>query len=178
MDFLGLRTLTVINDAGKAAGIDINEIPIDDKKVYSLFARGQTEGVFQFESSGMKRMLMNLKPTRLEDLIAATSLYRPGPANQIDTFVENSHNPQKVRYITDKLKPILENTYGCMVYQEQVMQIFRELAGYSYGSGRYCSPRHDKKLSYGKRTYYASRKRISSSVATTIENVGICKICF
>ena len=90
MDFLGLRTLTVINDASKAAGIDINKIPIDDKKVYSLFARGQTEGVFQFESSGMKRMLMNLKPTRLEDLIAATSLYRPGPANQIDTFVENS----------------------------------------------------------------------------------------
>ena len=133
MDFLGLRTLTVINDASKAAGIDIKEIPIDDKKVYSLFARGQTEGVFQFESSGMKRMLMNLKPTRLEDLIAATSLYRPGPANQIDTFVENSHNPKKVRYITDKLKPILENTYGCMVYQEQVMQIFRELAGYSYG---------------------------------------------
>ena len=133
MDFLGLRTLTVINDASKAAGIDINEIPIDDKKVYSLFARGQTEGVFQFESSGMKRMLMNLKPTRLEDLIAATSLYRPGPANQIDTFVENSHNPQKVRYITDKLKPILENTYGCMVYQEQVMQIVRDLAGYSWG---------------------------------------------
>ena len=133
MDFLGLRTLTVIDNASKAAGIDINNIAIDDEKVYKLFANGQTEGVFQFESSGMKRMLMNLKPTRLEDLIAATSLYRPGPANQIDTFVENSHNPEKVKYLTDKLKPILENTYGCMVYQEQVMQIFRELAGYSYG---------------------------------------------
>lgn len=133
MDFLGLRTLTVIDDAAKAAGIDINSIPIDDANVYSLFARGQTEGIFQFESSGMKQMLMNLKPTALEDLIAATSLYRPGPAKQIDTFVENSHRPSHVKYVTDKLRPILENTYGCMVYQEQVMQIFRELAGYSYG---------------------------------------------
>ncbi len=133
MDFLGLRTLTVIDDASKAAGIDINSISIEDENVYKLFARGQTEGIFQFESSGMKQMLMNLKPTALEDLIAATSLYRPGPAKQIDTFVENSHSHSKVEYITDKLKPILENTYGCMVYQEQVMQIFRELAGYSYG---------------------------------------------
>lgn len=133
MDFLGLRTLTVIDDAAKAAGVDINNVSIEDANVYKIFARGQTEGIFQFESSGMKQMLMNLKPTALEDLIAATSLYRPGPAKQIDTFVENSHNPQSVKYLTDKLKPILENTYGCMVYQEQVMQIFRELAGYSYG---------------------------------------------
>lgn len=133
MDFLGLRTLTVIDDASKAAGIDINEIPIDDAAVYEMFSKGHTEGVFQFESSGMKQMLTSLKPTRLEDLIAATSLYRPGPANQIDTFIENSHNPEKVTYLTEMLKPILSNTYGCMVYQEQVMQIFRELAGYSYG---------------------------------------------
>ena len=174
MDFLGLRTLTVINDASKAAGIDINEIPIDDKKVYSLFARGQTEGVFQFESSGMKRMLMNLKPTRLEDLIAATSLYRPGPANQIDTFVENSHNPQKVRYITDKLKPILENTYGCMVYQEQVMQIFRELAGYSYGRADIVRRAMSKKkidVMEKERTAFVSgceKNGISGSVANTI----------
>ncbi len=133
MDFLGLRTLTVIDDASKAAGIDINSISDNDNETYKLFSNGQTEGIFQFESSGMKQMLMNLKPTALEDLIAATSLYRPGPAKQIDTFVENSHNPQKVTYLTEKLKPILENTYGCMVYQEQVMQIFRELAGYSYG---------------------------------------------
>lgn len=133
MDFLGLRTLTVIDDASKAAGIGINSVPITDEKVYKLFSRGQTEGIFQFESSGMKQMLTNLKPTRLEDLIAATSLYRPGPAKQIDTFIENSHNPENIKYADDKLKPILENTYGCMVYQEQVMQIFRELAGYSYG---------------------------------------------
>ncbi|MBQ7203269.1 MAG: DNA polymerase III subunit alpha [Eubacterium sp.] len=133
MDFLGLRTLTVINDAALAGGVDIKNIPIDDQKVYKLFARGQTEGIFQFESSGMKQMLMNLKPTRLEDLIAATSLYRPGPASQIDTFVENSKNQHKIEYETPLLEPILKNTYGCIVYQEQVMQIFRSLAGYSYG---------------------------------------------
>ena len=133
MDFLGLRTLTVINDASKNAGIDINEISIDDPEVYRLFARGQTEGIFQFESSGMKQMLMNLKPTRLEHLIAANALYRPGPAKQIDTFVENYHHPEKVHYALSQLKPILEDTFGCIVYQEQVMQILRSLAGYSYG---------------------------------------------
>ncbi|MBR2100427.1 MAG: DNA polymerase III subunit alpha, partial [Eubacterium sp.] len=129
MDFLGLRTLTVIDYASKAAGINIKDIDITDQKVYKLFSRGQTEGVFQFESSGMKQMLMNLKPTALEDLIAATSLYRPGPASQIDTFVENSKNKGNIKYETPLLEPILKNTYGCMVYQEQVMQIFRSLAG-------------------------------------------------
>lgn len=133
MDFLGLRTLTVIHDAAKNAGVDIETVSIDNPEVYQLFARGQTEGIFQFESSGMKQMLMNLKPTHLEHLIAANSLYRPGPAKQIDTFVENSHNPEKVRYSTPLLKPILDDTFGCIVYQEQVMQIFRSLAGYSYG---------------------------------------------
>lgn len=133
MDFLGLRTLTVIDVASKNAGIDINKIPIDDPEVYKLFSRGQTEGIFQFESSGMKQMLMNLKPTKLEHLIAANSLYRPGPAKQIDTFVENSHHPEKVHYSVPQLKPILDDTFGCIVYQEQVMQILRSLAGYSYG---------------------------------------------
>lgn len=133
MDFLGLRTLTVISDASREAGIDINKIPIDDQNVYKLFSRGQTEGIFQFESSGMKQMLMNLKPTCLEHLIAATSLYRPGPAKQIDTFVENSRHPEKIKYASPLLKPILKDTFGCIVYQEQVMQIFRVLAGYSYG---------------------------------------------
>lgn len=108
-------------------------MPLDDPEVYKLFSRGQTEGIFQFESSGMKQMLMNLKPTKLEHLIAANSLYRPGPAKQIDTFVENSHHPEKVRYSVPQLKPILDDTFGCIVYQEQVMQILRSLAGYSYG---------------------------------------------
>ncbi|MBR4241442.1 MAG: DNA polymerase III subunit alpha, partial [Eubacterium sp.] len=133
MDFLGLRTLTVIDYAAKAAGINIKEIDINDANVYKLFSRGQTEGVFQFESSGMKQMLMNLKPTALEDLIAATSLYRPGPASQIDAFVANSKDKSRIKYETPLLEPILKNTYGCIVYQEQVMQIFRSLAGYSYG---------------------------------------------
>ncbi len=174
MDFLGLRTLTVIDDASKMAGIDINQISIDDEKVYSLFAKGLTEGVFQFESSGMKRMLMNLKPTGLEDLIAATSLYRPGPANQIDTFVENSHNPSKVKYLTPALKPILENTYGCVVYQEQVMQIFRELAGYSYGRADIVRRAMSKKkldVMEKERTAFISgceKKGIDKSVANTI----------
>ena len=174
MDFLGLRTLTVIDDASKMAGIDINKINIDDEKVYSLFAGGLTEGVFQFESSGMKRMLMNLKPTRLEDLIAATSLYRPGPANQIDTFVENSHNPSKVKYLTPALKPILENTYGCVVYQEQVMQIFRELAGYSYGRADIVRRAMSKKkldVMEKERTAFISgceKNGIDKSVANTI----------
>lgn len=133
MDFLGLRTLTVIDDSAKASGVDINNIPIDDANVYKLFARGQTEGIFQFESSGMKQMLTNLKPTSIEDLTAATSLFRPGPASQIDTFIANSQNQNQIKYDTPMLEPILKNTYGCMVYQEQVMQIFRSLAGYSYG---------------------------------------------
>lgn len=133
MDFLGLRTLTVIDDAAKASGIDIDTIPIDDAKVYKVFSSGQTEGIFQFESPGMKQMLMNLKPTALEHLIAATSLYRPGPAKQIDTFIENSKNSANIKYDTPMLEPILKNTYGCIVYQEQVMQIFRSLAGYSFG---------------------------------------------
>ena len=133
MDFLGLRTLTVIDDAAKASGVNIHQIPIDDPKVYKIFSTGKTEGIFQFESGGMKQMLMNLAPTRLEDLIAATSLYRPGPASQIDTFVANSKNQHKIHYATPQLEPILKNTYGCIVYQEQVMQIFRSLAGYSYG---------------------------------------------
>ncbi|MCD7873329.1 MAG: DNA polymerase III subunit alpha, partial [Clostridiales bacterium] len=133
MDFLGLRTLTVIDDAAKNSNLDIEKIPIDDPQVYKLFAGGQTEGIFQFESSGMKQMLMNLKPTNLEHIIAATSLYRPGPAKQIDTFVENSHHPEHITYVTPLLKPILSDTFGCIVYQEQVMQILRSLAGYSYG---------------------------------------------
>ncbi|MGN0522844.1 MAG: DNA polymerase III subunit alpha [Eubacterium sp.] len=133
MDFLGLRTLTVIDDTAKATGVDIENIPIDDSNVYKQFSRGQTEGIFQFESSGMKQMLTNLKPKSLEDLIAATSLYRPGPASQIDTFISNSQNQYLIEYETPLLEPILKNTYGCIVYQEQVMQILRSLAGYSYG---------------------------------------------
>ena len=138
MDFLGLRTLTVINDAVKMirtkdSGFDINKVDIADKATYEMMASGQTEGVFQFESAGMKNVLVGLKPVDIEDLIAVISLYRPGPMDSINTYIENRHHPEKTVYKTEKLRDILEVTYGCMVYQEQVMQIFRSLAGYSYG---------------------------------------------
>ena len=138
MDFLGLRTLTVIDDCVKAVkeknpSFDINKIPLDDKKTYELFKNGQTYGVFQCESAGLRRVLIRLKPESLEDIIAVISLYRPGPMDSIDTYIANRHNPDSVKYKTDKLKPILDVTNGCMVYQEQVMEIFRSLAGYSFG---------------------------------------------
>ena len=138
MDFLGLRTLTVINDAvrmirQKDKSFDINKIDITDKATYEMMASGQTEGVFQFESAGMKSVLVGLKPVDIEDLIAVISLYRPGPMDSINTYIENRHHPEKTVYKTEKLRDILEVTYGCMIYQEQVMQIFRSLAGYSYG---------------------------------------------
>ena len=136
MDFLGLRTLTVINDAVKMIRLkdnsfDINRIDIADKATYEMMASGQTEGVFQFESAGMKSVLIGLKPVDIEDLIAVISLYRPGPMDSINTYIENRHHPEKTVYKTEKLREILEVTYGCMIYQEQVMQIFRSLAGYS-----------------------------------------------
>lgn len=138
MDFLGLRTLTVINDAVKMIkrknrAFDINAIDITDKATYEMMASGQTSGVFQFESAGMRNVLVSLKPVSLEDLIAVISLYRPGPMDSINTYIENRHHPEKTVYKTEKLRDILDVTYGCMVYQEQVMQIFRSLAGYSYG---------------------------------------------
>mgnify|MGYP002566896857 CR=1 FL=1 len=138
IDFLGLRTLTVISDAEKMIrhrepGFAVNQIPTKDEAVYEMFASGQTEGVFQFESAGMRNVLMGLKPESLEDLIAVISLYRPGPMESIPTYIENRHHPDRVRYKTPLLKDILDVTYGCMIYQEQVMQICRELAGFSYG---------------------------------------------
>lgn len=138
MDFLGLRTLTVIDDCVKAVkeknpSFDINKVPLDDEKTYELFKNGQTYGVFQCESAGIRRVLIRLKPESLEDIIAVISLYRPGPMDSIDTYIANRHNPDFVKYKTEKLKPILDVTNGCMVYQEQVMEIFRSLAGYSFG---------------------------------------------
>ena len=138
MDFLGLRNLTVINDAEtmiKASNPNYSEAEIDerDKKTFSMLSHGYSEGVFQFESGGMKNMLIQLKPESVEDLIAAISLYRPGPMDSIPKFIENRHNPDKVTYKHPLLKNILDVTYGCIVYQEQVMQIFRDMAGYSLG---------------------------------------------
>ena len=138
MDFLGLRTLTVISDAEKMIRrkdktFDIYKVSTSDKETFEMMSKGQTEGVFQFESAGMKSVLVGLKPVNIEDLIAVISLYRPGPMDSIDTYINNRHHPEDTVYKTEKLRDILEVTNGCMVYQEQVMQIFRSLAGYSYG---------------------------------------------
>ena len=139
MDFLGLRTLTVIQDAVKfikqetGVDIDIDHIDYDDKKVFELITSGKTEGIFQLESSGMKNFMKELKPDSLEDIIAGISLYRPGPMDFIPRYLEGKNNPEKITYECPQLKPILEPTYGCIVYQEQVMQIVRDLAGYTLG---------------------------------------------
>ena len=138
MDFLGLRNLTVIDDTVKLIqrqnpDFDIEKIPIDDKATYELMSKGNTDGVFQFESEGMKSVLRQLTPTSIEDLTAVLSLYRPGPMDSIPKYIHNRHNPEDIKYVTPLLKPILDVTYGCIVYQEQVMQVFRALAGYSFG---------------------------------------------
>ncbi len=138
MDFLGLRNLTVIADAERMIrqripSFDIRQIPLDEKRVYAMLSAGRSDGVFQMESGGLKRVLMQLQPTRFEDLIAVISLYRPGPMDSIPRYIENSHHPERVTYAHPLLEPILRVTYGCIVYQEQVMQVFRALAGYSFG---------------------------------------------
>ena len=138
MDFLGLRTLTVIRDAldlMREAGVPMKaeDIPLDDKAVYDMISEGETDGVFQLESGGMRAFLSNMKPQNFEDIIAAISLYRPGPMDSIPRYIEGKHNPASIKYLHPRLEPILAVTYGCMVYQEQVMQIVRDLAGYSYG---------------------------------------------
>lgn len=139
MDFLGLRNLTVIKDAIKLIkdnrdiNIDLEKIPFDDPKVYELISSGQTLGVFQLESSGMRQFMKELKPECLEDIIAGISLFRPGPMESIPKYIKNKNNPDQVAYLHPKLEPILKVTYGCLVYQEQVMQVVRELGGYSYG---------------------------------------------
>ena len=138
MDFLGLRTLTVIRDTLdmlREQGIDMKpeDIPRDDPTVYEMISAGDTDGVFQLEGGGMRTFLTNMKPTCFEDIIAAISLYRPGPMESIPRYIQGKQNPSSIHYETEKLRPILDVTYGCMVYQEQVMQIVRDLAGYSYG---------------------------------------------
>ena len=138
MDFLGLRNLTVIHDAVEMIeefepDFDIDNIREDDKAVFSMMSLGNSDGVFQFESQGMKNVLVQLKPRNIEDLIAVISLYRPGPMDSIPMYINNRHNPSQIRYEHPLLESILNVTNGCIVYQEQVMQIFRTLAGYSLG---------------------------------------------
>ena len=138
MDFLGLRTLTVIQDTidlvKQNRGIDVKfDRDMNDPNVYKLWQNGDSMGIFQFESQGMTNFMKELKPDCLEDIIAGVSLYRPGPMDQIPRYIANKQDPEHAVYTHPALKPILEVTYGCMVYQEQVMQIVRDLAGYSLG---------------------------------------------
>ncbi|MFQ6617917.1 MAG: DNA polymerase III subunit alpha, partial [Fidelibacterota bacterium] len=136
MDFLGLRTLTVIDNTlkmlkNKGIELNIDEIPLDDPKVYELFSSGNTIGIFQFESAGMRECLRKLKPNCLDDLIAMNALYRPGPMRMIDDYIARKHGMRKIDYTHPSLEPILKETYGIIVYQEQVMQIASEIAGFS-----------------------------------------------
>lgn len=139
MDFLGLRTLTVLRDAvaliekSKGVHIDLDHIDMDDKKVLASIGTGKTDGVFQLESGGMKSFMKELRPQNLEDIIAGISLYRPGPMDFIPKYIRGKNNASSVTYSCPQLEPILEPTYGCIVYQEQVMQIVRELGGYTLG---------------------------------------------
>ncbi|WP_425448390.1 DNA polymerase III subunit alpha [Dethiothermospora halolimnae] len=139
MDFLGLRTLTVIRDAinliehNYNKKIDFSNLSYDDENVYKMFAKGETLGIFQFESTGMRHFLKELKPNCFENIVAANSLFRPGPMDQIPTYIKNKNNPDNVEYLHPKLEPILDVTYGCIVYQEQVMKIFRDIGGFSMG---------------------------------------------
>lgn len=138
MDFLGLRTLTVIENTLKMLKrrqikIDLDKLPLDDEKTYELFGNGETIGVFQFESGGMQEYLKKLKPKRIEDMIAMNALYRPGPMKMIDDFIDRKFGRKKIEYPHPLLEPVLKETYGIIVYQEQVMQIASELAGFSLG---------------------------------------------
>ncbi|MCM1507630.1 MAG: DNA polymerase III subunit alpha [Ruminococcus flavefaciens] len=138
MDFLGLRNLTIIRDTVNAIkrtepDFDIEKISVDDKDVYAMLSAGDTGGVFQFESEGITKCLTELQPERIEDLIVMLSLYRPGPMKSIPEYIRNKNNPEMVRYKHPLLESILSETYGCIIYQEQVMEICRKLAGYSYG---------------------------------------------
>ncbi len=138
MDFLGLRNLTVIHETERLIqnvqpDFSVDNIDFNDQKVFSLLSKGQTQGVFQLESEGIKQVLRKMQPRSLEDIIAVISLYRPGPMDSIPRYIDNKNNPDKIVYKDARLQQILGVTYGCIVYQEQVMRIVRDLAGYSYG---------------------------------------------
>jgi DNA polymerase-3 subunit alpha len=139
MDFLGLKNLSIIKTAvemiekNRGVKIDVDRIPIDDPKTYELYQRGETVATFQFESDGMRKYLKELKPTNIEDLIAMNALYRPGPMDNIPSFIRRKHGLEKIEYLHPLLEPILRNTYGIMVYQEQIMECARALGGYTLG---------------------------------------------
>ncbi len=138
MDFLGLRNLTIIDDAEKeirktVPDFSVAQVPEDDAETFRMLSEGRTSGVFQLESAGITAVCVGMKPQSIEDMTAIVALYRPGPMDSISKFIASKHNPKAIRYRTPELEPILAVTYGCMVYQEQVIEIFRKLAGYTLG---------------------------------------------
>ncbi len=166
-DFLALRYLTIIHDAElqireHEPDFRVDHIPLDDAATYRLISSGKTGGVFQLESAGMQKMLTSLAPERIDDVIAAIALYRPGPMDSIPRFVEGRHHPEKVHYDTPELEPILRSTYGVVVYQEQVMSVFRELAGYTFGHAdvvrRAMSKKKVKELLAERETFIAGAR--------------------
>ncbi len=167
-DFLALRNLTVIRDAEiqvreQLPDFDIEKIPLDDAATYEMIASGNTSGVFQLESGGMRQMLVNLRPDCFEDIVAAISLYRPGPMDSIPKYIENKKDRSKIRYVTPILAPILDSTYGCIVYQEQVMEVFRRVAGYTFGHAdlvrRAMAKKHADELEAERDTFVAGAEK-------------------
>ncbi len=190
-DFLGLRYLTVIHDAelavrNKVPDFDITKIPFDDKKTFALLSEARTGGVFQLESGGMKQVLLKLSPCCLEDIIACVALYRPGPMDSIDSFIARKHGKERVSYATPELEDILSVTYGCIVYQEQVMEICRRLAGYSYARAdivrRAMSKKKTEAMQSEREDFVngAEERGISREAANAIfdEMVGFAKYAF
>ena len=180
IDFLGLRNLTLLETILKSIQrttgrkINIKSIPIDDQKTYELISRGQTTGVFQLESEGMRNVLTKLKPTRFEDIVAVNALYRPGPMENIPLFINRKHGHEKVVYPHASLKPILENTYGVIVYQEQIMQIAAVMAGFSLGEAdllRRAVSKKQKDVLDRERTHFimgAEKKGYDKALASSI----------
>src|SRR6202165_5812824 len=178
-DFLGLTTLTVLDLAAKmvrrrGVEIDLYNLPLDDAKSYDLMARGETVGVFQVESSGMRRALIDMRPDRFEDIVALVALYRPGPMANIPTYCARKHGLEHPDYFHPKLEPILRETYGVIVYQEQVMQAAQVLSGYSLGEADLLRRAMGKKI---RSEMQAQRNRfVSGAVERGVEQAQAAAI--
>ncbi|SDN55521.1 DNA polymerase III subunit alpha [Alkalicoccus daliensis] len=157
MDFLGLRNLTLIDRIQELSGIDAEELPLDEPKVFKLLSQGDTSGIFQLESQGMQKVLKQLKPTNFEDIVAVNALYRPGPMEFISVYVARKHGQEETHYIHQDLKPILEKTHGVLIYQEQIMQIAAKMAGFKLGEAdllrRAVSKKKREELEEGRRKF-------------------------
>lgn len=190
-DFLALRYLTIISDTEKLIrkripDFDISKIPTDDKETYRLISSGRTDGVFQLESDGVKQVLMKLQPEGIDDIIACIALYRPGPMDSIPAYIDRRHGKVKIEYKTPLIEPILKSTYGCIVYQEQVMQIFSRIGGYSYGRAdivrRMMSKKKSDEMKKERSTFIdgALKNGVSEDVASSLfdEMEGFAKYAF